>query len=155
MTEIAILHDTQTQETETYEFELSRKTGKNKSLAKGNQMINSNDRYHFILKSQLTEYLRTLACEKVREQSGTELVLGERYNEDNPCTILITICPPTNRRMDAPNFYPTVKALIDGMTDAGLWSDDNNDVILMTAFKRGETTTNKKYTVKITITGAN
>ncbi|QBX16900.1 hypothetical protein Javan291_0024 [Streptococcus phage Javan291] len=39
--------------------------------------------------------------------------------------------------MDPPNFYPTVKALVDGLTDAGIWSDDNHEVIRFMTFEYG------------------
>ena len=35
------------------------------------------------------------------------------------------IYPPTRRRFDPPNLYPTVKHLIDGLTDSKLWEDDD------------------------------
>lgn len=45
--------------------------------------------------------------------------LYEKYN------VRVTIQPPTRRRMDPPNLYPTVKALIDGLTDCAWWEDDD------------------------------
>lgn len=50
----------------------------------------------------------------------------------------MTIYSPTKRRLDPPNFYPTVKALVDGLTDAGIWTDDNSEVIKFMTFKRGK-----------------
>lgn len=55
-----------------------------------------------------------------------------------PCGLVVTIYAPTKRRLDPPNFYPTVKALVDGLTDAGIWTDDNSEVIKFMTFKRGE-----------------
>lgn len=133
-----------------YSFILQRRTGKNKTLNKGNQILNSNDRMHYIVKSQITEYLRTLSCQMVSIDNDKE-----QYNEDNPCDVVITVHPPTKRRIDAPNFYPTIKALIDGMTDAGLWSDDNNHIIKSMTFVLGDVTDNKKYKFDISIVGYN
>lgn len=106
--------------------------GKNASLKKGNEMISSNDRYVPIVKSQITKHLRQLA-----EKQSRGLV-EKPYDEKNPCDVIITVRPPSKRRMDPPNWYPTVKALLDGMTDAGVWTDDNNHVIKITAFQAGE-----------------
>lgn len=39
--------------------------------------------------------------------------------------------------VDPPNLYPTVKAIIDGMTDAGIWTDDNHKVIKKLSFVYG------------------
>lgn len=54
-----------------------------------------------------------------------------------PCGLVVTIYAPTKRRLDPPNFYPTIKALVDGLTDAGIWTDDNSEVIKFMTFKRG------------------
>lgn len=134
----------------TYSFILQRRTGKNKTLSKGNQVLNSNDRMHYIVKSQITEYLRKLSFQMVSIDNDKE-----QYNDDNPCDVVITVHPPTKRRIDAPNFYPTIKALIDGMTDAGLWSDDNNHIIKSMTFVLGDITDNKKYKFDISIVDYN
>jgi crossover junction endodeoxyribonuclease RusA len=34
-----------------------------------------------------------------------------------------------NRRRDPHNFYPTIKPIIDGLTDAGFWPDDTADFV--------------------------
>lgn len=134
-----------------YTFNLQRHTGKNQTLAKGNQMLNSNDRMHFIVKSQISSYLRELATTTVISTHPVFNTLNPMFHTKNPCIILVTVYSPTKRRMDAPNVYPTVKALIDGMTDAGVWSDDNNNIIKLTAFKHGGLSHNKNYQIKLTI----
>lgn len=54
--------------------------------------------------------------------------------------VIITVCPPSKRRMDPPNFYPTVKAIIDGLTDASWWEDDNFQHLYELSFRYGEPT---------------
>lgn len=49
----------------------------------------------------------------------------------------LTVCPPTRRRLDPPNLYPTLKALIDGLTDAGWWEDDDFMHLLEVSFRYG------------------
>lgn len=39
--------------------------------------------------------------------------------------VLVIVQPDTKRRFDPPNLNPTVKALIDGLTDCGWWEDDD------------------------------
>ena len=51
------------------------------------------------------------------------------------------------------NFYPTVKPLIDGMTDANMWTDDNAEVVQSVKFELGEVTDDKKYHLDILIKG--
>lgn len=40
--------------------------------------------------------------------------------------VVATIHRPTRRRYDAANLHPTLKCLIDGITDAGVLTDDDN-----------------------------
>lgn len=126
----------------TFEYELTRKTNPS-TLKHGNQMISANDRMHFRVKSQLTQFLRKL--------SGGRKWGRPVYTKRNPCTITVDIQPPTSRRMDAPNWYPTIKALIDGLVDGGLLSDDNNHVIKSTTFKSTKLSDTKNYKLIITI----
>lgn len=126
----------------TLKFELTRKTGKSISLAKGNQMISSNDRMYHMTKSTITQYLRELGATELETKYEIQEPI---FTPTNPCYIRVTVCPPTKRRMDAPNWYPTVKALVDGLTDGDLFSDDNDDVIKLMSFQRGPITTDKKY----------
>ena len=83
-----------------FEYELTRKTNPT-TLKHGNQMISANDRMHFRVKSQLTQFLRRLSANRTWSRPV--------YTRKNPCTITIDVQPPTSRRMDAPNWYPTVK----------------------------------------------
>lgn len=61
------------------------------------------------------------------------------YKKSKPCKILVKVYPPTRSKIDPQNLYPTVKALVDGMTDAGLWSDDNHEIVKQMAFQYGGT----------------
>lgn len=125
-----------------FEYELTRKTNPT-TLKHGNQMISANDRMHFRVKSQLTQFLRRLSANRTWSRPV--------YTRKNPCTITIDVQPPTSRRMDAPNWYPTVKALIDGLVDSGLLLDDNNHVIKSTTFKSTKLSDTKNYKLVITI----
>ena len=127
---------------DTFSFHLTRQTGKGRNTLKnGNQMISANDRLHPLVKANITQYLRTLP----REYKWVDSV----YNVDNPCIVTIDVHPPTRRRMDAPNWYPTIKALIDGFVDAGLLSDDNNSIIQETRFKSTQLSGTKNYVLNI------
>ena len=127
---------------ETFRFELTRKTTKT-TLSYGNQMISANDRLHYQVKAQLTNYLRNLSRSLQTWENPV-------YCSSRPCIVTIDIQPPTKRRMDAPNWYPTVKALIDGFVDAGLLADDNNNVIKETRFKSTGLSETKNYILDIT-----
>jgi crossover junction endodeoxyribonuclease RusA len=40
-------------------------------------------------------------------------------------TVEVTLPIPDNRTRDPSNYLPPVKAVIDGMVDAGVWPDDS------------------------------
>lgn len=40
------------------------------------------------------------------------------------CEVAVTLTVRDRRRRDPHNYYPTVKAIIDGLVDAGVWPDD-------------------------------
>lgn len=132
---------------------VSKKTDRNAAKRKVcrtvNEMINSNDRRHFRATANLVTHLRTLS--RTQAMSKAPSSGYEPFSKDKPCHIGIRICPPTKRRMDAPNWYPTVKALIDGLTDAGVFTDDNNNVITSMTFFPGNISGTKKYRIEIMI----
>lgn len=130
-------------------YELNRSTAKGKALRGGNEMISSNDRLDPHTKAELTAYLRSLSTDIALETY--EHPERTMFSEERPCYIGVVICAPTSRRMDSPNWYPTVKALIDGLTDAGVFDDDNNKIITSMTFLPGPKTDNKKYRIEIII----
>lgn len=132
-------------------FELSRSTKKSQNLRSGNEMISSNDRLNYHVRAELTDHLRTVASFEARQYVGDIPKGTYLYSKKNPCHIVVHVCPPSSRRMDAPNWYPTVKPLVDGLTDMGMFEDDNNDVITAFTFIPGEKTTNKKYLIILEI----
>lgn len=59
-------------------------------------------------------------------------LLGVKYRgalPDAPVRVFAEFRFPTRHRRDTPNLYPTAKALIDGIVDAGVLSDDCDGVI--------------------------
>ena len=66
------------------------------------------------------------------------------YSKDMDIDFLFTlfkvtmiVCPPTRSKIDPPNLYPTLKPLIDGLTDASWWKDDTFEQLLEVSFKYG------------------
>lgn len=110
-----------------FEFMLQRNT-KNVEL---NLVINSNDRFHFHKKGRMTSQLRSIA------HYDAITFKGEPSSKKKPCIVHVIVYSPTKTRLDPPNLYPTVKALIDGLTDAGVWTDDDYNVIQLTTFRYG------------------
>ena len=51
--------------------------------------------------------------------------------------VTVTVYGPTARKFDPPNFYPTIKAFVDGLTDSSWWDDDNFEQLVEMSFKYG------------------
>lgn len=133
----------------TIPFELLRSSSKSVKQPLKNEMINANDRYHYHIKGVLTQHLRQIGeIEAYKRLGKLDTAL---FTKNNPCFVVVHICPPSNRRTDAPNWYPTVKALIDGMTDANVFEDDNDSIVTGLIFLPGQKTTTKKYHVILDI----
>lgn len=112
------------------EFTLPRNT-KQKAL---NMVINSNDRNDKYVQAKMIKRIRRLAYWETLQHMDRK---QEPFSSSNPCEVSVTVYKPTNRRLDTPNLYPTVKAIIDGMTEAGVWVDDDDDVIRAITFRPG------------------
>lgn len=84
-------------------------------------LLNANDRNHWRVKARLSRALRDYA----RYVAGPTL---------RPVTVrqhvTVTFAFPDRRRRDIANLAPTVKAWIDGFTDAGIWMDDDDQWVL-------------------------
>lgn len=113
-----------------FEFWLPRNT-KNKKL---NMVINSNDRDHNKVTGHMVSRIRKLAAYETKAKKDKHML---PFSPKRPCHLTVTVYKPTRRRLDTPNLYPTVKPLVDGMTEAGIWTDDNDNVIKSTKFQLG------------------
>ncbi|WP_238142830.1 hypothetical protein, partial [Streptococcus suis] len=99
-----------------------------------NMVINSNDRQHQTDKAKVTKRIRAFAYWNTMKHKDKKRAT---FSPSNPCEVTVTIYSPTKSKLDPPNLYPTVKAIIDGMTDAGIWTDDNHKVIKKLSFVYG------------------
>lgn len=79
--------------------------------------LTSNGRYHWADKAKRTRLLRAMG------KSAAVKAGAPRFTV--PVHVTATIHGRTARRVDPANAYPTVKALVDGLTDAGVWVDDD------------------------------
>lgn len=105
-------------------------------------LLTSNQRRHYHDTGRATKVLRITG--KLNAQS----------QELRPMTrvhVHVFVGWPDRRRRDVPNLWPTVKALIDGIVDAGILPDDNDDVVTALTFRRSGELHAAKDTVAITI----
>lgn len=105
---------------ERLEFVLSRK-----------QMLNAHGNSHWRAKIGHIKFLRDLGRETGEDAKQVRDIFFDKFE------IIVTVKPPTRRKLDPPNFYPTIKPIIDGLTDAGWWEDDNYAHMMETRFRYG------------------
>ena len=104
--------------------------------------MSANDRPHWAAKAKATRNVRQLAATTARglEPVGTVHVAA-------------FIGYLRNGTADPSNAAPTVKALLDGLTDAGLWvDDDSTHVIGPTYLRDPKSTTPGHYTIRLVLT---
>lgn len=82
--------------------------------------MNMNDRTHW------RAYARQRG--KWRAAAGAA-VLAADLDRLPPADIHVELPVPGNRRRDPHNWYPTVKHIVDGLVDAGVWPDDTPEYL--------------------------
>lgn len=93
-------------------------------LTAGLKLLNSNQRIHFRTRAKLTEILREDARTAVLAPLGLTEPIAEPVMQR--AHILGVLCPPSRRRADPANWYPSFKAAVDGVVDAGVLADDDH-----------------------------
>ena len=91
--------------------------------------LTANARNHWALKARRTRHLRQLGFMAARKQPAMD-----RAN------LAAVISYPTARRADPSNAAPTVKALLDGIVDAGVLPDDDHLHVPHVDYSRGPNT---------------
>lgn len=98
------------------------------TLPAGLKLLNANQRMHHKPKAKLTAAIRDAAMEAVSDNPALMAALarakpGPLYQRAH---ILGILRPATARRADPANWYPSFKAAVDGLVDAGLFDDDDH-----------------------------
>lgn len=126
-------------------------------------------RYEIIQQEAHLALLKSRAKKKSKDKSAKEVeeLIEEIIKEHSPevssndinvpylfdhFKLTVVVLPPTRIRTDPPNFYPTVKALVDGLTDSSWWEDDDFTHLVETSFKYGGLSGKKNiYTIILEI----
>lgn len=83
--------------------------------------LSSNDRPHWAERSRRTRGLRML---------GRSAAIKAGVPRFEVAAVTAFIGYPRGGRADPANAHPTMKALVDGFTDAGCWEDDDSQHVL-------------------------
>jgi crossover junction endodeoxyribonuclease RusA len=102
------------------------------ALPAGLRLINANQRQHYRTKAKLAAAIRAAAQETVTEDPAIMAALAKA--KPGPlfqrAHILGVLRPATARRADPANWYPSFKAAVDGLVDAGLLDDDDHEHVV-------------------------
>jgi crossover junction endodeoxyribonuclease RusA len=85
----------------------------------GIQLMNANDREHWSKRAKVSSLLRTTAraqCKSIPKGLQKVKIKAIYY-------------APDNRRRDVSNLFPSCKAIVDGIVDAGVIKDDNDKYV--------------------------
>lgn len=99
------------------------------ALPVGFPLLNANQRQHWRTKAKITRNIRIAAmfCAKnVRVPALARAQIVAEYR------------PPNRRRRDVHNLYPSAKAAVDGLVDAGVLPDDSDAYLVGPDMRLGE-----------------
>lgn len=99
------------------------------TLPPGLRLLNANQRIHYRVRADVISSLRGAAMAQCSEDPGMRAALG-LVPAGQPLLrhayILGVLHPPSRRRADPANWYPSFKAAVDGLVDAGVLEDDDH-----------------------------
>ena len=104
--------------------------------------LNANDRLHWRKRMELTQLWRAAGREAIEDTFEPH-----HYTHAH---ITVAIRFPNNVRRDVGNYYPTAKALVDGLVDANLLPDDNDAHLIGPDMRREYPNGLPRVTVTIT-----
>jgi hypothetical protein len=97
----------------------------------GLEWLNSNDRRFRFNKAKLTKaWRREGFLAAVGTPGGSTAFRGRVH-------VTARFWKPTRAHYDPNNLWPTVKAICDGFTDAGLWVDDDHEHVIGPDMRHG------------------
>lgn len=105
--------------------------------------ISANDRHHWADKARRTKQLRHM---------GWAVARAAQLGQLGTTHVAAFIGYPRNGRADPANAAPSIKALIDGITDAGVWPDDDSTYVIGPTPLRGPKSPPGIHTVRLVLT---
>ncbi|MFD9368806.1 hypothetical protein ACFWA6_14030 [Streptomyces sp. NPDC060020] len=98
----------------------------------GLPLLNANQRPHHAVKARMTAAIRAAAMQACSEDPTMRaaLVLAGDQPAIRQAYILGVLHPPSRRRADPANWYPSFKAAVDGLVDAGVLEDDDHTRVI-------------------------
>lgn len=99
------------------------------ALPLGLPLLNANRRQHHMAKARLTRAIRN---------ATRMFALADHIPALARAHIVAEYRPPDRRRRDVHNLYPSAKAAVDGLVDAGVLPDDSDAYLIGPDMRLGE-----------------
>lgn len=98
------------------------------ALPPGLKLLNANQRIHYRVRAEQTAAIRGAARDAclAHPQLRADLVIAGEAPVLPHAWILGVIHPGSRRRLDPANLYPSFKAAVDGIVEAGVLEDDDH-----------------------------
>ncbi|MFB7364181.1 hypothetical protein [Streptomyces hydrogenans] len=112
------------------------------ALPPGLKLLNANQRVHHRVRAEATSRIRTAAMNACSEDPTMRaaLVLAGDQPLLRHAYILGVLHPPSRRRADPANWYPSFKSFVDGIVDAGVLEDDDHTRVVGPDMRIGHVT---------------
>lgn len=121
------------------------------TLPPGLRLLNANEKLHHRRKAEYVQALRGAAMAACSEDPAMRAALADANPEPvlQHAYILGIYHPVRGGRFDPANWYPSFKAAIDGLVDAGVLEDDDHTRLVGPDMRRGPKTTSKRISLHI------
>ncbi|WP_420169034.1 hypothetical protein [Streptomyces violaceoruber] len=98
------------------------------ALPPGLKLLNANQRVHYRVRAETTAAIRGAAMAQCSEDTAMRaaLLAAGEHPVMQHAYILGVLHPPSRRRADPANWYPSFKAAVDGIVEAGVLEDDDH-----------------------------
>lgn len=93
------------------------------SFRRPDRLINMNDRDHWSIKGVKVKTWRHAAWVAALAH------VPQKDRPLSPCLVSVRLPVTDSRRRDPANFTATIKPIVDGMVDAGVWPDDTPEYV--------------------------
>lgn len=104
----------------------------------GTKLINANGRSSKYAVSASSRWAKKNTTESLRAM-GCRLAKKAKIPHLDKVKVRVIYFPPDNRRRDSSNvLFFSSKAALDGCTDCGIWTDDNDKVVRSIEFLPGD-----------------